>query len=104
MELLILLFGISGGEVIVVLLFVLIFFGADKIPGFARTMGRTIRQIKDVTSDIQRDIQNSARDVKDQFHNQTSEIENSVRQVKDQLHDQPSEKGSSPDPEKRKQD
>ena len=60
----ILLFGISGGEIIVVILFVLIFFGADKIPGFARTMGRTIRQVKDATGEIQRDIQNSVNDVK----------------------------------------
>lgn len=62
----VLLFGISGGEIFLVLLFVLIFFGADKIPGLARTMGRTIRQVKDATSDIQRDIQKSANSVKDQ--------------------------------------
>jgi len=61
----ILLFGISGGEIFVILLFVLIFFGADKIPGIARTMGRTIRQVKDATADIQRDIQNSANTMKD---------------------------------------
>lgn len=63
----ILLFGVSGGEIFVIMLFVLIFFGADKIPGIARTMGRTIRQVKDATSDIQRDIQNSANSVKDQM-------------------------------------
>lgn len=62
----ILLFGISGGEIFIVMLFVLVFFGANKIPGIARTMGRTIRQVKDATSDIQRDIQNSANSVKDQ--------------------------------------
>lgn len=59
-------FGISGGEIFIVLLFVLIFFGSDKIPGLARNMGRAIRQVKDATSDIQRDIQNSAKDVQDQ--------------------------------------
>ncbi len=62
----VLLFGISGGEIFLVLLFVLVFFGADKIPGIARTMGRTIRQVKDATNDIQRDIQKSANQVKDQ--------------------------------------
>jgi len=97
MNLMVLLFGISGGEVIIVLLFVLIFFGADKIPGFARTMGRTIRQIKDATSDIQRDIHNSARDVKDQFQEQSSDIQNSVKKVKDQFEDSESSsaKGSN---------
>jgi sec-independent protein translocase protein TatA len=62
----ILLFGISGGEIFVIVLFILIFFGADKIPGIARTMGRTIRQVKDATNEIQRDIQGSVKQVKDQ--------------------------------------
>lgn len=61
-----LLFGISGGEIFVILLFVLVFFGADKIPGVARTMGRAIRQIKDATGDIQREIHDSATQVRDQ--------------------------------------
>lgn len=59
------LIGISGGEIIVVFLFVLIFFGADKIPGMARTLGRTIRQVKDATGDIQREIHDSANQVRD---------------------------------------
>ncbi|MEM9051242.1 MAG: twin-arginine translocase TatA/TatE family subunit [Bacteroidota bacterium] len=77
------LIGISGGEIIVVFLFILIFFGADKIPGFARTMGRTIRQVKDATSDIQRDIQNSVQDVK----KEAKQAENSVKRSLDQMHE-----------------
>jgi sec-independent protein translocase protein TatA len=100
MNFIVLLFGISGGEVIIVLLFILIFFGADKIPGFARTMGRTIRQIKDATSDIQRDIQNSARDVKDQFHEQSSDFQKSVRQAKDQFEDRPKPENKKDDGKK----
>jgi sec-independent protein translocase protein TatA len=73
MNLVIFLFGISGGEIFLILLFVLVFFGADKIPGFARTMGKTIRQVKDTTSDIQRDFQNSANTVKDQVKDTVSE-------------------------------
>lgn len=62
------LIGISGGEIIIVFLFVLVFFGADKIPGVARTMGRTIRQIKDATGDIQREIHDSANQVRDKVN------------------------------------
>lgn len=76
------LIGISGGEIVVVFLFILVFFGADKIPGFARTMGRTIRQVKDATGDIQRDIQNSVRDVKDE----AKKTETTVRKTLDQSH------------------
>lgn len=73
--------SISGGEIFVVLLFILIFFGADKIPGFARTMGRTIRQIKDATDDIQRDIQSSAKSVRDEFKNSQKDVEEQVKSL-----------------------
>jgi sec-independent protein translocase protein TatA len=62
-----LFFNISGGEIFIIVLFILIFFGADKIPEIARTMGRTMRQIKDATGEIQKDIQSSVKDVKDQI-------------------------------------
>lgn len=52
--------SISGGEILVVLLIVLMFFGADSIPNIARTLGKTIRQVKDATQDIQRDITDAA--------------------------------------------
>ncbi|MCB9189692.1 MAG: twin-arginine translocase TatA/TatE family subunit [Flavobacteriales bacterium] len=52
--------SISGGEILVILLIVLMFFGADSIPSLARNLGRGIRQIKDATQEIQRDIANSA--------------------------------------------
>ncbi len=67
MQSILLFFSISGGEIFLIVLFVLIFFGADKIPGMARTMGRTMRQIKDATDEIQRDIQGSVKQVKDQI-------------------------------------
>ena len=63
-----LFFNISGGEIFIIVLFILIFFGADKIPEIARTMGRTMRQIKDATGEIQKDIQSSVKDVKDQIN------------------------------------
>ncbi len=86
----ILLFGVSGGEIFVVLLFVLIFFGSDKIPGIARTMGRAIRQVKDATADIQRDFQDSANSVKDQFkdsYQETQKLKDSVEQSAKSIED-----------------
>ncbi len=75
-----LFFSISGGEIFVILLFILIFFGSDKIPGIARTLGRTIRQVKDATSEIQRDIQKSVKDtqssIDEGFKDQSSDKKN----------------------------
>ena len=52
----------SGGEIIIILLIVLMFFGSKSIPKIARGLGKGMRQIKDATQEIQRDIQSSATD------------------------------------------
>jgi sec-independent protein translocase protein TatA len=59
-----LLFDVSGGELIVILLFVLLFFGSKGIPDIARTMGRTMRQVRDASNEVQREIQRGANDVR----------------------------------------
>jgi sec-independent protein translocase protein TatA len=59
-----LLFDISGGELLLILLFVLMFFGAKGIPDIARTMGRAVRQMRDASDSVQREIQRSANDVR----------------------------------------
>lgn len=55
---------ISGSEIIVVFLIFLLLFGAKSIPGLARTMGRTMRQFKDASQEIQREMGNAATEVK----------------------------------------
>ncbi len=58
-----LIFDISGGEFLVVMLFALLFFGSKGIPDLARTMGRTMRQVRDASNEVQREIQKGANDV-----------------------------------------
>lgn len=53
--------GIGGWEIMIILLFVLIFFGANKIPEIARGMGRGIREFKDATKEIKDEIENEVR-------------------------------------------
>lgn len=61
-----LFFNLGGGEIMIVLLVVLLFFGSNKIPEFARGLGKGIRQFKDAADGIQRDIQNSVNEVKNE--------------------------------------
>ena len=51
---------ISGGEIFIILLVVVMVFGADKLPEIARELGKGMRQIKNATNDIKREIHNSA--------------------------------------------
>ena len=51
---------IGAPEVFVILLIVVMLFGADKIPEIAKGLGKGMRQIKDATNDIKREINDSA--------------------------------------------
>lgn len=59
-----LLFDISGGEFLVILLFVLIFFGAKGVPEIARGAGRLLRQVRDASNEVQREISRGADEVR----------------------------------------
>ena len=50
------------GELLIIMLFVLIFFGAKKIPEIARGMGKGIREFKDATKEIKDEIKEGAAD------------------------------------------
>ena len=55
---------IAGSEILLILVFVLIFFGSKSIPGFAITLSKTIRQVKEASDDIQNEIKKSGREIK----------------------------------------
>jgi sec-independent protein translocase protein TatA len=72
-----LLFDVSGGEFLIILLFILIFFGSKNIPDLARGLGRGYRQLKDATNNIKREIQAGANDI-------TGDVKDQVKRPLDQ--------------------
>jgi len=48
--------GIGGGEIILVLVIVLILFGGERMPELARSLGKTLREIKKATSGVEDEI------------------------------------------------
>ena len=75
----ILFFNISGGEFMLVATFVLIFFGSKGLPEFARTFGRTIRQLRQATDQVKKDIESTANEVKHDFKNQVESVSRSAK-------------------------
>ncbi len=67
---------ISGQEVIVVFLVVLLLFGANKIPEFARGLGKGMREFRKATEEIKKEINES-----------TSDIVDDVEDLRDNLND-----------------
>ncbi len=88
---------ISGGEIFFIMFIVVMVFGADKIPGIAKGLGKGMRQLKDATEDIKQEIQKSAdkqgidtsfvtdikKDIDEVKGNLTSGLSKEINEVKD---------------------
>ena len=58
---------ISGGEIVIVVLVILLLFGADKIPEFARTFGKGMSEFRKATEEIKRELNESTKPFKEDF-------------------------------------
>jgi sec-independent protein translocase protein TatA len=77
---------IGAPEILIVLLLVVMLFGADKIPEIARGLGKGMRQMKNATNDIKREIQDSA-DKHDLDLDVTKDIQKEIENVKEDIDD-----------------
>lgn len=60
----ILLFGMPGGwEWVLIVLAVLLLFGGKKIPELARGLGKGIREFKDATKEVKKEINDGGESV-----------------------------------------
>lgn len=57
--------NLGGGEIVTVVLVFLMFFGAKNIPEIARTLGKGMRELRDATDGVQREIQKGTKEIKD---------------------------------------
>jgi len=78
---------ISGAEIAFIGFILVMIFGADKIPEIARGLGKGMRQIKDATNDIKREITQSGNDLDPQNHEITKTFKNTVNDIKDDIDD-----------------
>tara|TARA_A100000164_G_scaffold357652_1_gene368483 strand:+ start:77 stop:343 length:267 start_codon:yes stop_codon:yes gene_type:complete len=72
---------ISGAEIIFVFMVVLLVFGAKKVPDIAKTLGKSVQQVKNASKDFRKEIENTAS-------NQgidTKEIVDEVQNIKTEI-------------------
>ena len=60
--------SLGGGEVMVILLFVLMFFGSEKIPDIARGLGKGIREVKDAMNGVQDELKGGLREAEKEIN------------------------------------
>jgi sec-independent protein translocase protein TatA len=60
---------IGGSELILIMVVILIFFGANKIPELARGLGKGIREFKDASSEIRNEFERAGQPNANQGYN-----------------------------------
>lgn len=56
--------NIGGGSLVLIILVIILLFGAKRIPELARGLGKGIREFKDATKEIQDDLEDGLKDKK----------------------------------------
>jgi len=56
--------GLGGGEIVLIVAVILIFFGAKKIPELAKGLGKGIREFKDASKEITQNLHENLEEKK----------------------------------------
>ncbi len=72
---------ISGQEIVIVFVVVLLLFGSKRIPEVARGLGKGMKEFKKATDDIKREIKDSSADVMEDFKDIRRDIETDTREI-----------------------
>ena len=75
---------ISGIEIGFIIFIVILLFGADKIPDFARGLGKGINNIKHATNEIKQEIKSSNNNKKEDS-NVSDQIKTEIDKVKSEM-------------------
>ena len=75
--------SIGTGELILIMLFVLFFFGSKKIPDLARGLGKGMREMKDAMQGIQNDIRDGLN--LEEEKKMVEDIKKDIKSTKDEL-------------------
>tara|TARA_Y100000813_G_scaffold169674_1_gene132249 strand:- start:1856 stop:2083 length:228 start_codon:yes stop_codon:yes gene_type:complete len=67
---------IGGPEILIIMLVVVMLFGSKKIPEIARALGKGIREMKDASNDIRREIRSSANTVNEEAQKVEKDLKN----------------------------
>ena len=77
---------ISGAEIIVILVIIVMLFGADKLPELARGLGKGMQQLKNATNEVNKEITDSAK-AQGIDADLTKDIDKEVRNIKNKVQD-----------------
>lgn len=69
--------NLNGFEIVAILFVILLLFGAKRLPELSRSLGKSIREFKKATNDVQEEIKSSIEDTPVQQKTDTVKTEES---------------------------
>ena len=82
---------VSGGELVLVMLLALLFFGSKAIPDIAKTLGKGMREFRKATNEIKREINEHTSEIKKDLDevkgNVTKDADDIKREINDSFED-----------------
>ncbi|MCA0933055.1 twin-arginine translocase TatA/TatE family subunit [Lutimonas saemankumensis] len=77
---------ISGAEIFIILVIVVMLFGADKLPELARGLGKGMQQLKNATNEVKKEISEGAK--KQGIDTDlTKDIQKDIKNIKNKVQD-----------------
>ncbi len=80
-------FSFGGGEIFIVVIAVLVLFGANKIPDLARTLGKGMNEFRRATDELKREFREGADDFKKDMEESKNDIQNHIREINETISD-----------------
>jgi|SRR5690606_32832414 len=79
------MFGISGGELFLIILVALLFFGSKNLPDIFKGLGKAYYEFKNATNSIKTEITNSTNSIKNEILDQSNPIAKELYEAKQAL-------------------
>jgi len=73
--------SLGGGEVILILIFILMFFGSKNIPSLARGLGKGMREVKDAMSGVQSEINKGMYEIEKHTNVVKEEVNKPINEI-----------------------
>ena len=83
--------NINGPEILLIFLIVLLLFGAKRLPGLFKSFGKSIREFKKATTEIEEDIRTAMDEEPEKAADNTTNSEQPSKQVEAESVDAPVE-------------
>lgn len=87
--------NLGGGEVFLVILVMLMFFGSDKLPEIAKGLGKGLRELNDAKNTVQEEIKKHTGGLADEINKHTADIQDELNKAGEGMRKQLEDAGNA---------